>query len=356
MARISAFVVNIFASAAPSTDVQQFASFTQTGTPNYTADPTVIQAGGSGAWWAGGWSEDLNGSDKAPYKQSQNAVDKVLSEALAYLQQQGIGEWQAGITYYANPNPSIVQYNGGQLYQSLQDGNVGNAPPASASNAYWAWIGPGTTTQPTRTVLTSGSGTYTTPTGCTQIRVRAIGAGGGGAGGGYDSTNGAGGGTTTFGAFTAVGGSPGVGYHSGTIGAGAGGAGGTGGSGTASVRTPGTAGGCGLITYINGSTAYTNGGAGGGSPLGGGGAGDASRTGGGNGANGGGGGGGSGYTTALPAGGGGGAGEAIELVITGPASTYSYAVGAGGAGGAAGATGGGGGTGGNGIIIVDEIY
>lgn len=52
---------------------------------------------------------------------------------------------------------------------------------------------------PTRTVLTSGSGTYTTPTNATWLEVFIVGAGGGGNGNGSGGTNGTDGGNTTFG-------------------------------------------------------------------------------------------------------------------------------------------------------------
>jgi hypothetical protein len=57
-----------------------------------------------------------------------------------------------------------------------------------------------------------------------------------------------------------------------------------------------------------------------------------------------------------PAGGGGAAGGYVEKLITSPAASYSYSIGAGGTSGAAGTSGQTGGVGGSGIIIVDEFY
>lgn len=56
-------------------------------------------------------------------------------------------------------------------------------------------------TAPTVTKYTSGSGTYTTPSGVKHIKVKMVGGGGGGAGSGNTTTGGAGGdgGNTTFG-------------------------------------------------------------------------------------------------------------------------------------------------------------
>src|SRR6266436_2442685 len=60
----------------------------------------------------------------------------------------------------------------------------------------------------TRTVLTSGSGTYTTPVGCRAINIRLVGGGGGGGGGGSSGGAGGAGSTTIFGTslITATGG------------------------------------------------------------------------------------------------------------------------------------------------------
>ena len=203
----------------------------------------------------------------------------------------------------------------------------------------------GTVGLATRTVqvFTSGSGTYTTPTGCKSILVRLV--GGGGGGGAATTNNGAGGGATTFSTLTGAGGGGGL------AGGGAVAAGGTGTGGDANIT-----GGGGTAGHATGiSSNYVNGGSGGASAFGGNGAGGGNAqagylaT-----ANSGGGGGGGGSPLSTASGGGGGAGGYVEKLITSPAATYSYAVGAGGAAGAAGGTVGG--AGGSGIIIVTESY
>lgn len=211
---------------------------------------------------------------------------------------------------------------------------------------------------PTIQRFTSGSGTYTTPSGVTWLRVTCIGGGGGGAGSGTASIgSGATGGSTTFGTslLTAANGNGGV--QSGT--------GGTGGAPT--VNSPAIAvklfnGGRGAPSTLSTGTAFQPiGSAGGSNPAGGAGQG----TYGGNGAQaenatGGGGGGGTGLSNAAGnfSGSGGGAGAYLEAII--PVglvnSTYSYTVGAGGNGGTAGTNGVTGGNGGTGLIIVEEFY
>lgn len=191
----------------------------------------------------------------------------------------------------------------------------------------------------TITSLTSGSGTYTTPTGATRLRVRAV---GGGAGGGGSAGNGTAGNNTTFGTLTASGGGSGV---AGSSFAGVGGAasGGdiniTGGGGNSSDAIANARGGNG------GSSVF--GGAGRGA-AGAGNAGQAAE------ANSGSGGGGS-STAAGAASSGGGSGGYLEKSLVGPAATYTYAVGASAAGGTAGG-GSAGGVGAAGIIIIEEFY
>jgi len=199
--------------------------------------------------------------------------------------------------------------------------------------------------QPTRTILTSGSGTYTTPANAKRLVGRMVGGGGGGAAsnntGNFDGTIG---GNTTFSTFAANGGNPG--RSAGGGGASAGGAGGTATGGT--LNLTGVAGGAGVFNAAVAGMA-------GGTPFGAtpaqvasninGNAGTANTGCGGNGAS----------ETVNPAGGGaGGCGGYCEWQINNPAATYSYAVGAGGAGSIGGNFTGG--AGGSGLIIIDEYY
>lgn len=210
---------------------------------------------------------------------------------------------------------------------------------------------------PTQQKFTSGSGTYTTPTGVLYIRVQMVGGGAGGLGSGTASrtTNATAGGNSTFGTalLTANGGAL-------AADAGAGGAG-----GAATVNSPaigfGIPGGDGQGGQLTSATGEgTNGGQGGGSALGGSGSGAASSTSGGaartNSGSGGGGGGNGGTLANSWTGGGGGAGAYIDAIITSPSATYSYAVGAAGVGANAGTSGNPGGAGAAGLIVVTEYY
>jgi hypothetical protein len=207
------------------------------------------------------------------------------------------------------------------------------------------------------TTLTSGSGTFTVDRRTAYMKVIMSGGGGAGGSGGVVSTAGTAptaGGNTTFGSFVAGGGS--IGNH--------GAPGGTGGTNTFSGEGVSRPGGIGQgFNYYSGGALDIGGGGGtggsnalggaggGGSPSASGSAGVANT-----GAGGGGGGAGSSGASQMYAGSGGGSGGYIEAVIRSPASTYSYAIGAGGSPDTAGTAGGSGGAGGSGVIIIEEYY
>lgn len=216
--------------------------------------------------------------------------------------------------------------------------------------------GGGPATAPTIQKFLSGSGTYTTPGGVSYIKVKMVGGGGGGSGSG---TSGAGdggtGGNTTFGSSLLVcnGGTGGVFQN----------AGGTGGTASLGVGPIGYAmeGSYGGSYFYNQTSneAFNSGGIGAGTPFGTGGMnGKESNTGEGAKANSGAGGqgGGSGTGTGSTSGSGGGAGGYLEAIISSPAASYAYAVGAAGSAGTAGTNGFAGGIGGTGFIIVEEYY
>lgn len=212
-------------------------------------------------------------------------------------------------------------------------------------------------TPPTVQRFTSGSGTYTTPTGVKYIRVRVVGGGGGGSGSGTASAGNGGNGTSsTFGSslLTAAGGAQGVFANAIAFG------------GSITVNSPairlvgvegGDGGGYSYTAVTN--TYYSAGTPGGASFFGGQGCAPSYNSGGNaaqaNSGSGGSGGGGS-NIAGIFSGCGGAAGGFLEALIVGPSATYSYAVGAGGAGGTAGTSGYPGGAGADGVIIVEEYY
>ena len=200
---------------------------------------------------------------------------------------------------------------------------------------------------PQLTYLTSGSGTYTTPVGALYLEVEMRGGGSGGAGsGGFasgsETTPAAGdsaaGGDTTFGSLVANGGGPTNKRFGGSGGFATGG----------DINRVGQKGGDQHDYYTN-QVAGMGGGEGGGrappdSP------GEAATT------NSGAGGGGAGSGGEREGGGGGGQGGYCRKIISNPAATYSYSVGAGSAGGTAGANGKPGGSGATGWITIKAYF
>jgi hypothetical protein len=196
----------------------------------------------------------------------------------------------------------------------------------------------------TRQVFTSGSGTYTTPSGCTRIDVQAVGGGSGGCGGNGGAASTAGG-ATTFSTLTANGGLSQINTGGGAPSAAAA----TGGD----INISGGVGSQGGLVLAGGQMPGTSGAP---SFFGGGGYGHYNSTAGAGTAPGAGGGGGAAGTAGTTSGAGGNSGAYVRKLIASPAATYSYAVGAGGAGTSAGAGGTAGAAGAAGIIIVDEFY
>lgn len=208
----------------------------------------------------------------------------------------------------------------------------------------------------TRQILTSGSGTYTTPAGVLYLQVRMVGGGGGGVGSGTGAGTASGnGGDTTFGSsLLTAGGGLGGSWASGPN---------AGGSATIAAGPTGIALAGSYGDPLNdgqGTSQRPAGGSGGTSPFGGAGAGgqvtQAGFAGITNTGSGGGGGGGISSASEVVTGQGGGAGGYIDALISTPSATYAYAIGVAGSAGGAGTGGRAGAAGGSGIIIVDEFY
>lgn len=199
---------------------------------------------------------------------------------------------------------------------------------------------------PTIQRILSGAGNYTPTAGTKWIRVRMV--GGGGGGGARVTNNGTDGGTTSFGAWTAIRGTGGAAASGTGGGRGVGGSGGVNGTGTLITRFSGQDG------DVGGAFAATIPARGGSSLFGGGGA-ASGHNGAGQDAKantGSGGSGGSGNGSSSDVGAGGGAGEYVEFYVSAP-GVIAYSVGAAGVGGAAGSNAGGNGA--AGIIIIEEF-
>lgn len=110
----------IFAQNAAEDDLLQFGSvLSGNATPSTSIAETQTTA------YQTGWRSAVISDRNYPTLGEMNAVQQVPTQQLAYLFQKGIGEWDAGTTYYANV--SYCQVNG-VLYQSVSDNNIGNNP------------------------------------------------------------------------------------------------------------------------------------------------------------------------------------------------------------------------------------
>lgn len=132
-----------FGASGATSNFGQFGS-KQAGVPQTSQDPTIIQQLTA---WIDGWQNAISSGDKAPYLEDMNGWCFVVSYMIAYMFQSGIPEWDSTTTYFIG---SVVQdaVSGGQQFRSLQDNNIGNVPPVSASNAFWSWINPPIATIP----------------------------------------------------------------------------------------------------------------------------------------------------------------------------------------------------------------
>ncbi|MCX5794967.1 MAG: phage tail protein [Elusimicrobia bacterium] len=143
MAKIPRKALTVFGKDGGAPYFEQFGSFAAGGSVQ-TKDVEAIQAL---AAWRNGWQSAVQLPNKAPLMEDMNALLFVLSHQIANILQDGIVEWNSLTSYYKG---SVVRRTGTfELYGSVADDNIGNAPPAGASNAYWTWLNPVIVPQPT---------------------------------------------------------------------------------------------------------------------------------------------------------------------------------------------------------------
>lgn len=124
MPKIQKKIPKIFCGDVPPNNVvAQFGSL-KAGSPAYSSDPSVIQ---SLPAWGGGWSGAVV-ANSAPALQDLNSLFYVITRQLAYFNQSGIPEWDAGETYYIG---SVVQLNS-IIYISTINDNLNQALTTSA--------------------------------------------------------------------------------------------------------------------------------------------------------------------------------------------------------------------------------
>lgn len=122
MAKLPRVHQKIFAENAVAKEIGQFGSVVA-GAKKETGDIAEIQALEA---WEKGWSEATVSKNRYPAMQERNGIDKVITQQLAYMFQEGIPEWNAETEYSSTGLVKSLDGNKIKLYRSLKDGNVGH--------------------------------------------------------------------------------------------------------------------------------------------------------------------------------------------------------------------------------------
>lgn len=152
MSKILRKAQKIFGISSGIDEISQFGSLANS-TPNFTLDPTVIQAL---TQYADGWFEAVIG-DNSPAMEDMNALHYLFAYQLAYIMQEGVPEWDATTTYFIG---SIVSDGTGQCYVSTTDNNIGNAV---TDGIHWRNFGGFTTNVNAVNIVVPSGQTYSQP-------------------------------------------------------------------------------------------------------------------------------------------------------------------------------------------------
>lgn len=129
--------IKVFCSGATGS-IERFGT-TKAGSPVYSDDPDVIKGftGATGRTgltgqnaWTLGWYAGLTGNN-VPAFQSMNAFCYEMTRFLAFMNQEGIPKWNAGITY---PLDGLSCDTDGNIYNSVVLGNINHA---LTEYSYW---------------------------------------------------------------------------------------------------------------------------------------------------------------------------------------------------------------------------
>jgi len=131
MAQLARVFHKIFGASGTSDNFGKFGS-AAAGSAITTKDLATIMALTA---WDNGWQDAVVGGNKAPVLEEMNAHMFVHSTQIGYLFQSGIPEYDASTEYFIGSVVRVGEY----WYRSIVDNNIGNTPPAAASDANWVW-------------------------------------------------------------------------------------------------------------------------------------------------------------------------------------------------------------------------
>lgn len=128
----------LFGTSGSSAHFGQFGS-RAAGFPILSKDPATIQA--LAAFIQNGWSDAINGANKAPFLEDMNGLHFLIFYQLCQMLQDGVPAWDPSTPYFIG---SIVKRDGStETFGSLTNSNIGNAlPGVGLSNAFWQNLSP----------------------------------------------------------------------------------------------------------------------------------------------------------------------------------------------------------------------
>lgn len=121
MAKLPRVAQKIFAGAAATDQTAVFGTM-KTGSAEYTQDIKELM---SNPAFLQGWKSAVEESF-APFMEESNSVQKIVTQQLAYILENGIPEWDSETTYYKGSIAKSFSDGVLRIYISIIDDNIGN--------------------------------------------------------------------------------------------------------------------------------------------------------------------------------------------------------------------------------------
>ena len=129
MSRLTKIKQPIFAGNTTDLDEQIAVFGSMKNSPVYTTNLSTLLAS---AAYVEGWQDSVV-VGYGPFMEEMNGIQYGFSYQIAYLQQEGIPEWDGNTTYYQGSLAKVVITGGCQIYASKIDDNTGNLLSDTAS-------------------------------------------------------------------------------------------------------------------------------------------------------------------------------------------------------------------------------